>query len=383
MSEWNPRVVRLSEDIVSKHPNADKLSIANIDGFNVIFATEAFTVPSLAAYIPEDTVMPDGTQIKSKRLRGVLSIGMLQPLPSDCTLVEGDSVVDLFQITKVAEADVNLDKGDEDEACPFDFPKYSAPASYQRDAFRRNECLLDGKEIIVTEKIHGANARYVYRDGRLWVGSRNNVKRESESSIWWRAAKRENLEEKLKQIPNIVVYGEVYGNVQNLNYDTDLAFRAFDMYDMNKNEYLDSGEFRFICIDLGIEIVPILYIGRWKKEIADLANGQSAIASHHKEGIVIKPAIETLDDRFNRMVYKLIGEEYREKKSKSKRTMQEVNAENKMLKRLLYAHKALADHARNFVERVEKGEERSVRSVRTHRQLRTVLAEIDAIEQGK
>jgi tRNA-binding EMAP/Myf-like protein len=91
------RVVRLGA--IEKHPNADTLSITQVDGgYPVICKTGDFRTGDLAVYVPVDSLVPterqefsfllkeakaDGkARIKAKRLRGVFSMGMLVPMPA-------------------------------------------------------------------------------------------------------------------------------------------------------------------------------------------------------------------------------------------------------------------------------------------------------------
>lgn len=399
MSEWHPRVVKLSTDNVSKHENADKLSIANIDGFPVVFQTEAFQVPSLVAYIPEDTVMPDGTVIRSKKLRGVLSIGMLQPLPEG-TWEEGQSVVEALNLKKVEEPDAQMEKEAGTEPCPFSIPAYTDIEAYQRYAYKnvfkgldesgeepqpiyRRESIFAGKEVVITEKLHGANARYVYKDGRLWVGSKRQVKKEGDC-IWWKAAKKNDLATKLAAAPNMVVYGEVFGAVQNLRYGMgkgEVAFRAFDVFDLEAGKYLDYDDFVKFCDSLMIPTVPVLYRGPWNEEkIEGLEDGRSTLADHYREGFVIRPTTEDYDDRFGRVILKKIGSEYRENKGKSeKKNRKNLQSQLNYMTKLVELYKSLAEEAQVFVDRVEKGE---VRSVKTYNAFKTHLTTIENY-QGK
>lgn len=407
MSEWKPRVVELTEQNTRKHENADKLSIADIDGFPVVFQTEAFEVPGLAAYFPEDTILNDGTVIRSKKLRGVLSIGMLTPLPEgrfpqsvgdDGKWKVGDDVTEFFNLTKVKEPDADLALETENESCPFRFPEYTDIESYQKYGYvseavvadssydpdsgeaetvfeRDRKSIFEGDHVVVTEKIHGANARYVYKDGRLWVGSRTNVKRPDPRSIWWRAAAYHELEKKLAKMPNIVVFGEVYGSVQNLKYGIEgVQFRAFDMYSLVSGRYLSQYEIEALATNFDIPLVPVLYKGPWNEDVDDLRNGKSAIAEHYREGFVIKPSIERFSDRFGRVILKAIGEEYREAKGKAARKSDERVV---ALRKQLEAYKALKAAAEVFVARVERGE---VRSRKTYGAFKDALEEIQKAE---
>jgi RNA ligase (TIGR02306 family) len=75
---------------LEKHPNADSLSIARIDvaDWQCIVKTEEFENENLAVYIPLDAIADkehpllnflDGKRVKTCRLRGELSQGVLLP----------------------------------------------------------------------------------------------------------------------------------------------------------------------------------------------------------------------------------------------------------------------------------------------------------------
>ena len=58
MSEWHCQIVTIEK--VEKHPNADKLSIAYVNGdYPVIIKNDDFKVGDIASYLCVDTVVPD------------------------------------------------------------------------------------------------------------------------------------------------------------------------------------------------------------------------------------------------------------------------------------------------------------------------------------
>ena len=106
MSEWQVQVVRIGE--VTKHPNADTLSITQVHGgYPVIIRTGEFQPDDLAVYVPVDSIVPTNDRwtflgghqrIKAKRLRGIFSMGLL----TACTegMQEGEIVHERLEITK-------------------------------------------------------------------------------------------------------------------------------------------------------------------------------------------------------------------------------------------------------------------------------------------
>jgi RNA ligase (TIGR02306 family) len=324
MSEFHVEVVKISN--IEKHPNADSLSITLIhDGYPVIFRTGDFQLNDLAVYIPVDAYLPKedpqfsflgGQQrIKAKRLRGVFSMGLL--VKSRPEWVEGQNVQEELNIKKWEPPSFLKKKSHrgfsltatENETPPFLFPEYTDIEGLRKFS----KVLEEGEEVIITEKIHGANARYLYKNERLWVGSRKFIKKENLNSPWWIAAKDYNLEERLKQYPDFIFYCELYGKVQDLTYGEDgYKLLFFDIFNLSTHKYLDLEEFTKITSSLDLPTTPILFQGPWGKELKQLSNGLSTIAkaNHIREGFVVKPVKERWDARLGRVALKLVGEDY-------------------------------------------------------------------------
>jgi hypothetical protein len=71
MSEWIVRVVEIGE--VVKHPNADSLSITEVEGYPCIIRTGDFQTGDKAVYIPDH--VREGIVVKPVRERQSRSIG--------------------------------------------------------------------------------------------------------------------------------------------------------------------------------------------------------------------------------------------------------------------------------------------------------------------
>ena len=317
MSEFRVQVVRLGP--IEKHPNADTLSVTHVLGdYPVILRTGEYAPGDLAVYVPIDSLVPaddprwaflgDQRRIKARRLRGIFSMGLLTPIEPG--FVEGQDVREALRIAKWEPPLPPLAEG-EDEADPGVMPAYTDIEGLRRWP----DILRPGEEIVATEKVHGANGRFVYAEGRLWVGSRTRIKRESDGSLWWRAARQNDLEAKLRERPGLVLYGEVYGAVQDLRYGTrpnEVRLILFDALDTKRRSYLDYDDFVAVAGELGLPVVPLLYRGPFGDEVRALANGTSTLpgAAHTREGIVLRPVRERWDDQLGRVVLKLIGEDY-------------------------------------------------------------------------
>lgn len=327
MSEFRVEVLELPP--AKKHENADSLSIVEVFGSPVVIRTESYVPGQKVAYVPVDSVVPlesdlfdflkdpnkpsrTHARIKAKKLRGVYSEGML--VPADPAWEIGQNVAALLGVVKYEEPE-QISTGGLTERDPGFMPVYDM------ESYRKwKKVLNDGEFVIVTEKIHGSNARFcwkateAYPEGRLWVASHKQVKVEDPNNLWWKVAAQEKLAEKLAKIPGIVLYGEVYGQVQDLKYDAkpgQLMFAAFDLYNSDERRFLDWNEFQRMTHELQIPTVPVLYQGGYNPEaIEPLRNGQSSIAKNLREGFVIKPAFERTHDRLGRVLLKMVGEDY-------------------------------------------------------------------------
>ena len=79
---------------------------------------------------------------------------------------------------------------------------------------------------------------------------------------------------------------------------------------MVNGRYVNADDFKAFCKMHNLPMVPILYEGPWDNSLMDLANGNSTIASHIREGIVIKPKIERYDRQVGRVAMKHLSEKY-------------------------------------------------------------------------
>lgn len=176
--------------------------------------------------------------------------------------------------------------------------------------------------------IHNCNASFCHTGRRFHAKSRTVFRKDVADSpsigeyqpkrdVYWKIAKKYDLQRKLKDHPGIVLYGEIYGKVQDLDYgvsqDEEVRFIAFDAMYLETRKYMDVGDFMEFCRNLDIPFVPTLYHGPFNAAIVEqLAEGKTMMpkAYHVREGVVVKPLIERRDNRIGRVVLKLAGQDY-------------------------------------------------------------------------
>lgn len=317
MSDFHVEVVRVGK--LEKNPNADSLWMTKVRDYTVQIREGEFKEGDLAVYVPVDALTPKDdprweflkghNRIKSRRLRGIFSMGLLTKAEPGWT--EGQDVAEALKIVKY-EPPEPMVIGGESEKCPFEFPTYTDIEGLRRWP----DVLQNGEEIFATEKVHGTSSRYVWKDGRLWVGSHTQIKKESAENVYWKAAAQIGLAEILMKKPDLAFYGEVFGWVQDLRYGHTpgkVSVRFFDALDLTTMKWLDVDEFLMVCTSLGLPVVPVLYRGAWSPEIRAQAEGKSVICGDHvREGFVVRPVKERFDARLpgQRCILKFHGEGY-------------------------------------------------------------------------
>lgn len=350
MTEFKIEAVKIGK--VTQLPNSDSLSITNIhNGYPVIFRTGDFREGDVACYVPVDALVPVDRpefsfldsgkgrkfeRIKARRLRGTFSMGLLVRAPVSAR--PGDDLQAWFGIDKWLPESEREPAPDNSKArrawhrtwvgalwyrirqlVGLAPPKPPSVPVYDIEGLRKNAGLFkDGEEVIIREKIHGCCSRYVHTGKHFFIGSRTVMSRVG-PNVWKTVAERYKLAEKLKQHPGVVLFGEVYGSVQDLKYgvpaDEEVRFVAFDALWPNKDgtrRWLDNDHLERFCASLSIPMAPILYRGPWSSDLARLAEGKSTMpgANHVREGFVVRPVVERHDPRFGRVQLKLAGQDY-------------------------------------------------------------------------
>jgi len=367
------------------HPNADKLSIVRVYNFTVVVNTADWQGVEKAVYIQPDSVLPDkpehrwlkengnhkkerealwtamqadhesdlarldyadkianleariDTNTKSlritvKKLRGVISMGMLVPAPEGMEI--GQDAAEVLGITHYEPPMISDSKGDDVASAP---PMIYAPKYDVESIYKFADCFEAGEMVYVSEKLDGQNGRYVstlsapyketspagfvktVEDYTFHAGSRTEWKKKEGNSNWWRAIQQNPwIETWMISHPEIVMYGEVFGWVAALRYGAQqgqLVFRAFDV--LEGMEYWDA---EYFLANVPEEHrVPTLGVMPFDFEkLQALADGPSLIkgANHMREGIVVKPMKERKHWSLGRVMLKMVSNAYLEKSSR-------------------------------------------------------------------
>lgn len=325
MSTHSVNVIKITE--VRAHPNADKLDIIPVGGWQAVVKKGQFSEGDLAVYIQPDYMVPtarpefsflakegkDAHRLKAVRLRGALSFGLLIPVPDDVVPVEpGKCVMEALGIVRYQPPTKEFRGGGDDQELPeAECPTVYAPKFDIESIQNFLDAFTEGEEVIVTEKLHGANARYLYHAGKMFIGSRTRWLKPEASNIWSRALTDE-MRTWCEAHPDTTLFGEIYGPVQSLKYGlTEPTFSAFAA--LHRDVWVDLGELSASLSNAAVKLAPVLYVGPYNFEyIANLAEADSRAGppGHMMEGVVIVPVKERHDPDFGRVALKHISNRY-------------------------------------------------------------------------
>ena len=115
--------------------------------------------------------------------------------------------------------------------------------------------------------------------------------------------------------------GEIFGpGVQDLTYGVEeISFRIFDIWlgDPKRGLYVNHDKMMEFCLAYDLDTVPVMYQGPYSYDkVLEYTSGKDQITGTHiREGIVIKPVVERVDYRGNRVQYKSVSEDYLTRKN--------------------------------------------------------------------
>lgn len=328
-------VVRIAK--VSEIPNSDNLSVAEMDGkgWRVVISRGSLRVGDLAVYFEIDSALPPDDvrfaflklrclkefkrgnevvlstlRIKTVKLRGVISQGLLLPL-TEFPELSGSAVGD--------DVGLILHVGHYDEvAAPYrhehgvfvahsesrgEFPTFIPKTDEERiQNLVEYFATLKGRRFEVTSKDDGTSMTVYYAPSfhetdPFRVCSRNHDLKPSDQNSLWKVSRQYELESKLKSLGRELAFqGELVGPGINGNRDLykEHEWHVFRIWDISRACYLEATERREICAQLGIphvpvvdESCPVFDLYDTLDKLLSYAEGQT-VHGHEREGLVFK-----------------------------------------------------------------------------------------------
>ena len=348
-------------------PNADRLVLGTIYGWQVVLPKDKFQIGSKVVYVPIDSVLPKNiedilfkpdskvklnkSRIRQIRLRGSVSQGM---------------VIDPAELSSI----INLDKIplETDLSAILNISKYEPPPpkfqssmggggckirALENAAFHQYNGLLnikwnttmfkEGDDVVIQCKLHGTNARagklpyvantlwkkikkalklvpafeFCYGSNRVQLQERSGYTGFYGTDVYGQTLKSIDTESKIKD--GETVFGEIVGPGIQKGYSYGLKEHRFVLFDVKilnpdgSQTWLLPDEVEAFAKERGFEMVPILYKGPYNKELAyQLTKGSSEYndkSEKVREGIVIKSA-KKYDIDGNKQALKWVSEDY-------------------------------------------------------------------------
>jgi RNA ligase (TIGR02306 family) len=310
---------------------ADAIECAIVGGWTVVVKKGEYTAGDLAVYCEIDSFIPnaiapfltkpenypkvfegvEGERLRTMKLRGQLSQGLLLPLRgfdayfegAGYTLFnEGDDVSSFLGITKYEAPIPAALAGEVKGMFPTVIPK-TDQERVQNLKYELSEWLAEDElHWEVTEKLEGSSMTVYCIDGVVGVCSRNlDLKRFEENSLW-RAAIKYDFETFMPKLNrNIAVQGELVGNgIQgNIYQMRDQDFLVYDIYDIDAGRYFTPAERKAFVAEHKLNHCPVLaYSARLTDtlgltdmtQVLKFAEGKSVMGliGCEREGLVFK-----------------------------------------------------------------------------------------------
>ena len=327
---------------------ADKILCAKVLGWELVVKKEDFKIDDLCVFVEIDSILPDrpefeflkprGMRVRTVKLRGQVSQGICFPLlilPSSYEPKLDDDVTDLLGIKKYEPAIPAQLAGEAKGVFPSFIPKTD------ETRVQVLQPLLDkyvGTRCYVTEKLDGSSGTFFFNRGEFGICSRNLQFKLDKQQSWWlklliklgikkepeklsntfiRLAESLNLEEKLRKLGlNIALQGEVIGEgIQGNKYGIKgQQVYFFNVFDIDKQEYYSCSRFLALMRELETNPVPFDRFTTLKADIPALIKLATAPSTLNdkvpREGVVVRPLIETKDEKFGRVSFKVINPEF-------------------------------------------------------------------------
>jgi len=319
--------------------------------------------------IPEYEFLRDRKfRIKTIKLKGQISQGLILPLSAlipkglsdykftDNSWKEGDDVTELLGITKYLSPSEQSELQKEEDKIKLEkskLKKFLMRYSWFRRLFlsrKQKEGFpywvsktdeervqnipyvlekFKDKEVYITEKVDyqsvtftgkmiprfsGIFSKLPFKKYQFIVCSRN-LTTNDKNSLYWKIAKKYNLEQILKENPTLTIQGEqgdtkVQGNKYSIKEPT---MWVFNIIDHGKNYHYNRWEMEQFCKKNNLQIVPLLKefqlykLGSTVQELVEFSKGKSVINPNvDREGIVVR----CIEDGKKLLSFKVINPDF-------------------------------------------------------------------------
>lgn len=304
---------------------ADSIDVATVLGWKVVVKKNQFNVGDKVVYMEVDSIVPrkpwsdfldkkdnKKMRIKTIKLRGQISQGIVFPISilPDGEWNEGDDVTEILEVRKYEPPEEVSRFGFSIGRPEKTFPTHLLPKTDEMRIQSSPKLLkeFEGRLVYISTKVDGTSATFVRKDDEYFVCSRNHtIKKpnpegigEEKNNVYWEMYEKYNVVEILKDCWNFAIQGEIAGpGIQKNRLGLNMReLFVFNIYDVDNRKYLNFEEFIAFCTKYNLRTVPIestnlLFKDFTVDQLVGFSNGTYQPSGHLREGIVIRPMVET------------------------------------------------------------------------------------------
>ena len=340
------------------HPSADRLELAKVGMYCLVVQKGAYEDGDIVVFAPKRSILPEsirgnyqneetgqsylknGTTVKSVRLRGELSEGVVLDKDWVCDHINRGYMHPVLLAGMIGE-DLSEELGIFEEEIPAprvsggpNGMKFSSrPSNMRSPIFSRHDCenirlhqreFQEGEPVVVSEKVHGTQINIImYEDGMIEVGSKGLLKRgivleEQDGNIYWEALRNSGLIEIKNEFwPDRFVQfmGEVIPAQKGFSYGKTNPEIALFRVEVDRVRYNPINMPRDAWMKLSSHWVPWIAASFCMEEIVKMSKGMESVsgkALHIKEGVVVEPSAPRLAERGSwPLIVKVINPKYK------------------------------------------------------------------------
>lgn len=304
---------------------ADRIELAVVGGWQCVVKKGEFRAGELGVYFEIDSFLPvrpefeflrassykklindeEGFRLRTVRMRGQLSQGLMMPLSSvldEKHFEEGEDVTELLSVKKWEPGVQVMMQGD----MKGPFPSFILRTDEERVQNLRGHTMLPGL-YTVTEKLDGTSATFFLYRGEFGVCSRNWELKDG-GNVFWNMARKYDIEAKLRAgFFDVAVQAEIVGpRIQGNSYklkEPDMAVFSVQRLSDDAPVFFPTISQAAFCEQHGFPHVPMLdcYTVQSADDVAAilaLADGQSAVGDMPREGLVFRRPIGEAPGKF-------------------------------------------------------------------------------------
>lgn len=324
--------IRKITDIIAIQ-DADRIEEVVVDGWSVVAQKGIHSIGNDILYFEIDSFLPEsdtryesfmkfgtrtfegkvGHRVKTKRMKGVYSQGIIMPVSEFPEIINPQYDVDYSELLGIVKWEApELGTGKQGDAAGS-FPWFLQKSDQERiqNLYGKYSRIYSDSWFVGTLKMDGSSITVAYVDGDRYENKGNVICSRNlelkydpelpfeEQGIFVKGAINSDLFNKAKQLHEIyggyyAIQGELVGAGIQKSFEkfTDYEVFAYNIYDIEKGEFVNYNSFVEMANIISLQIVPEVYQAQQilkedLKTILEMANGQGLRAAY-REGVVWK-----------------------------------------------------------------------------------------------